>query len=69
MNLQKRSTLNLIQESIYNQQNGIKTISLTDKIGNQTRYSEKQGIITTIKNNIYKIKHKRKEAMICCIVL
>jgi hypothetical protein len=55
MNLQKRSTLDLIQESIYNQQNGIKTISLTDKIGNQTRYSEKQGIINTIKNNIYNL--------------
>lgn len=55
MNLQKRNTLDLIQESISNQKNGIKTKSLTDKIGNQTRYSEKQGIITTIKNNIYNL--------------
>jgi len=55
MHLQKRNTLNLIQESISNQKNGIKTISLTDKIGNQTKYSEKQGIITIIKNNIFNL--------------
>lgn len=55
MNLPHRKTLDLIQESIRNQQNGKKVISLTDEAGNKTKYSEKQGIITAIKNRVFNL--------------
>jgi hypothetical protein len=55
MNLQNKNTIDLIQESIKNQQDGKKVISLTDEIGNRTRYSEKQGTITAIKDSIFNL--------------
>ena len=55
MNLQSNKTLNLIQESIKNQQDGIRVTSLTDEVGNKTRYSEKQGIINVVKDRIFNL--------------
>lgn len=55
MNLQNRNTIDLIQESIKNQQDGTRVVSLTDEVGNKTRYSEKQGIITAIKDSIFNL--------------
>lgn len=55
MNQSNRNTLELIQESIRNQQNGNKVISLTDEVGNKTKYSEKQGTIAAIKHSIFNL--------------
>jgi hypothetical protein len=55
MNSQNKKTIDLIQESIRNQQDGKKVISLTDEVGNKTRHSEKQGIINSIKNSIFNL--------------
>jgi hypothetical protein len=55
MNLSNKNTLELIQESVRNQQNGRKVISLTDEVGNKTKYSEKQGTIAAIKNSIFNL--------------